>query len=74
MAPEVAAFAVQLGPVASKVSESLGGAVPYERIETLLRELLEQEFGEARVTAFLPILLHRCACEALRAEIAGGRR
>lgn len=74
MSPEVAAFAVQLGPVASKVSASLGGSVPHARIEALLRELLEQEFGEARVTAFLPVFLHRYACETLRAEAAGGRR
>jgi hypothetical protein len=65
--------AVELGPVASKVSASLGGAVPRERIEALIRDLLEQEFSDARVTAFLPVFLHRYAIEALRHEAAAAR-
>lgn len=70
MAPEPAPV-VELGPVVTKVSSSLGGGVPRERIESLIRELLEQEFGDARVTAFLPVFLHRYAVEALRQEAAG---
>lgn len=65
--------AVELGPVASKVSASLGGTVPRERIEALIRDLLEQEFSDARVTAFLPVFLHRYAIEALRREAAPAR-
>ena len=70
MAPDPAPV-VELGPVVTKVSSSLGGGVPRERIEGLIRELLEQEFGDARVTAFLPVFLHRYAVEALRQEAAG---
>lgn len=72
MLPE-AALVVELGPVASKVSATLGGGVPTDRIEALLRDLLEQEFGDARVTAFLPIFLHRYAVEALRLEAGAAR-
>lgn len=70
----VAAFNVELGPIAHAVSRELCGQVPPDRIEHLLRELLEQEFSEARVTTFLPIFLHRFACDTLRAEAQGGRR
>lgn len=63
---------IELGPVAQKVSHSLGGAVPLERIEFLIHELLEQEFGDARVTAFLPVFLHRYAIETLRREGSPG--
>lgn len=57
---------VDLGAVADKVVASLAGRVPRERVEQLLVELLEQEFSAARVTLFLPIFLHRLACETLR--------
>lgn len=59
---------VDLGAVADKVVASLAGRVPRERVEQLLVELLEQEFSAARVTLFLPIFLHRLACETLRQE------
>ncbi len=62
------AMALELGPVVTKLSTSLGGAVPVERIEQVLRELLEQEFSDARVTAFLPVFLHRYALETLRLD------
>lgn len=60
--------ALDLGAVADKVVASLAGRVPRERVERLLVELLEQEFSAARVTLFLPIFLHRVACETLRQE------
>lgn len=69
-----AAFNVELGPIAHAVSRELCDQVPPERIEELLRELLEQEFSEARVTTFLPIFLHRFACDTLRAEAQARRR
>jgi hypothetical protein len=59
---------VDLGAVADQVVASLAGQVPRERVEQLLVELLEQEFSAARVTLFLPIFLHRLACETLRQE------
>lgn len=66
---------VDLGPVVRAIAFELSGAVEPERIEALLRELLEQEFSDARVTAFLPIFLHRVACDSLKRELAdGGRR
>lgn len=71
--PHETPAAVELGPVAVKVSASLGGTVPRERIEALIRDLLEQEFSDARVTAFLPVFLHRYAIEALRQEAAAAR-
>lgn len=61
-------LAVELGPLVCRLSASLGDGVPPQRIEQVLRDLLEQEFSEARVTAFLPIFLHRYAAEALRQE------
>lgn len=72
--PPAASFNVELGPIAHSVSRELCGQVPPERIEQLLRELLEQEFSEARVTTFLPIFLHRFACDTLRAEARGQPR
>jgi hypothetical protein len=71
MAPDMK---IELGPVALKVSQSLGGAVPIGRIEGLIRDLLEQEFSDARVTAFLPVFLHRYALEALRRDSDPGPR
>lgn len=61
---------LNLGPVADRVMASLCGQVSRERVDRLLVDLLEQEFSEARVTLFLPILLQRLACETLRHELA----
>lgn len=69
-----AAFTVELGPIAHAVGRELCGQVPLERIEQLLRDLLEQEFSQARVTTFLPIFLHRFACDTLRTEARGQNR
>jgi hypothetical protein len=63
---------IDLGVVADKVVASLAGQVPRERVERLLVELLEQELSGARVTLFLPIFLHRLACESLHRERAAG--
>lgn len=60
---------IVLGPVVEAIARELGGAVATERIEALLRELLEREFGDARITSFVPIFLHRAACERLRSEL-----
>lgn len=65
---EAPPITVELGPIAARVSRSLGGEVPMDRIEALLRHLLDEEFSEARVTAFLPIFLHRVAVESLRRD------
>ncbi len=62
---------VELGPIVQAVTRDLAGAaVSGDRIEVLLQQLLDQEFSDARVTTFLPIFLHRYACETLRAELA----
>ncbi|WP_425260833.1 hypothetical protein ACPOLB_08215 [Rubrivivax sp. RP6-9] len=63
--------AVELSPITDKVLHSLQGNVPRARIEALLTELLAQEFSDARVTAFLPVFLHKLACETLRSESRG---
>lgn len=65
-------MSVELGPLVIRLSTSLGCEVPVGRIEQVLRDLLEQEFSEARVTAFLPVFLHRYAIETLRREHGGG--
>lgn len=65
---EGAPIAIELGPIATRVIRSLNGEVPMECIETLLRRLLDEEFSEARVTALLPILLHRSVVESVRRE------
>ena len=59
---------VDLGAVTDKVLRSFSGELPRDRVERLLADLLEQEFSDARVTTFLPIFLHRVACETLRRE------
>lgn len=59
---------VELGPIVRKLSDSVGGSVPEPRIEALVARLLDQDFGDARVAAYLPIFLYRHALEALRAE------
>jgi hypothetical protein len=63
---------VDLGPVIAKLTHSLGGQVPCERIEGLLRDLLAHRFGDARVTVYLPVFLYRHALEALVAEAGPG--
>ena len=59
---------IDLGVIADKVLRSLSTDVPRERVDSLLADLLEQEFSSARVTTFLPVFLHRVACETLRRE------
>lgn len=62
------AASIDLGIVTDSVMRSFSNVVPRERVERLLSDLLEQEFSTARVTAFMPIFLHRVACETLRRE------
>lgn len=66
--PPPAAVTVELGAIAQAVDREMNGLVPAEKIDQLLRKLLEQDFCDARVTTFLPIFLHRFACDALRAQ------
>ncbi len=66
--PERAGTPIDLGAIADKVLRSLSIDVPRARVDRLLTELLEQEFSTARVTTFLPVFLHRVACETLRRE------
>lgn len=64
------AIEIQLAPVADAVERTLAGAVDRARIEHVLHELLAQQFRGAHVTAYLPIFLHRAACDALRRQLA----
>jgi hypothetical protein len=57
---------IEIGAIVDTVDCSLEHAVPRDEIEGLLRELLAERFGDARVLSYLPILLHRAACESLR--------
>jgi hypothetical protein len=66
--PRARALQIDLAPIAEAVERALHGEVGAERIDAVLRELLDTEFGDARVTAYLPIFLQRWACERLRAE------
>lgn len=61
---------VDLAPIVQAVGRELRGQVPPQRIEHRLKLLLAHEFGQARVTTFLPIFLCRHACESFRAEAA----
>jgi hypothetical protein len=62
------AFRIDLAPVAEAVGRALRGEVSAERIDSVLHDLLDTEFGDVRITAFVPIFLQRSACERLRAE------
>jgi hypothetical protein len=64
------ALRIDLAPVAEAVERAMHGEVSAERIDTVLHDLLDSEFGDVRVTAYLPIFLQRSACERLRAERA----
>lgn len=61
--------ALNLTALAERVQRSLADAAQRERIDGLLTHLMHTRFADARVTAFLPILLHRAACECLRGEL-----
>jgi hypothetical protein len=62
-----AALAVDLAPVADAVSRSFEHRIERTRIEAVLGSLMASErFAAARVATFVPILLHRAACERLR--------
>jgi len=69
---------VDLEPLVATVSRQLHGEVDEQRIRCEMQRLLERDFAQARITAYLPIFLARGACEALRADLAraaaGGRR
>jgi hypothetical protein len=58
--------AIDLAAVADAVDRSLHGSVPRERIDAVLHELLEQQLQDAKVINYLPIFLHRAACDSLR--------
>jgi hypothetical protein len=58
--------AIDLAAVSDAVDRSLHGSVPRERIDAVLHELLEHHLQDARVFSFLPIFLHREACDTLR--------
>lgn len=62
--------AIDLAPVIEAVARSLRGTVPPARIEGVLRDLLAHDFVEARVLAYVPILLQRAACDRLRSPPA----
>ncbi len=57
---------VDLEPVRRALLKEGAGLVSAERINTVLQDLLEHEFCDARVLSFLPILLHRAARERLQ--------
>lgn len=62
--------AVDLQPIVEVVSRQLQGRVSEACIQALLVQLLQGQFADARVLAYLPILLARCACDQLRAQVA----
>lgn len=58
---------VDLAPITESVSRSMNGQVAAGEIERLLHALLAgDEFATARVVTYVPILLHRAACDRLR--------
>lgn len=58
---------VDLGPVVDALLRDVQGRVERIDIERLLGRLLDQQFADARVTTYLPILLHRAARQVLMA-------
>lgn len=74
MAPEAAAGRaaaqpdIDLAAVAERVLRSLGPGLDRDEVDALLTEQLGQLLPDARVTQYLPIFLHRRACDTLRAR------
>jgi hypothetical protein len=62
-------MSVDLAAVGEAVSRGMAGEVPRERIDGLLRDLLDTEFQGVRVLAYVPIFLQRMAQDRLRAEL-----
>jgi hypothetical protein len=74
MANESAAIAaaelgLSLAPLIEQICRDLAHAVPRARVECVVLEVLQQCRG-ATVTAYLPLLVRRRACERLRCEAA----
>ncbi|MCW5636170.1 MAG: hypothetical protein KIT17_22735 [Rubrivivax sp.] len=65
-----------LEPLVDEVRRRLCGEVDAPCIRRAMEELLRSEFADARVTAYVPILLTRRVCEVLRTgpTPAGGTR
>lgn len=61
-----------MGPVVDEVRRRLRGEVDEPRVRDVIEDLLRGDFANASVTAYLPILLARRACEVLRADAADG--
>lgn len=65
-------MSIDLGPIAASVERTLRGDVASAEIEQVLQALLHTpEFASARVATFVPIFLHRSACERLRSARLG---
>lgn len=62
-----------VGPLVERIRRRLRGEADEARIRRTLDELMGSEFAQARVKAYLPILLERRACELLQAGRAGDR-
>lgn len=74
MANESAAIAaaelgLSIAPLAEQICSDLAHAVPRARVEGVVLAVLQQCRG-ATVTAYLPLLVRRRACERLRPETA----
>ena len=54
---------LELGEHTRATLHRLSKSMPPERVLRLLANCLEQEFSSARLTQFLPVFLHRVACE-----------
>jgi PHP family Zn ribbon phosphoesterase len=68
---------VDLEPLVELVRRQVQAEVSAERVRATMQRLLEEHYAEARVTAYLPILLVRTAAETLRRDLmqaAGGAR
>jgi hypothetical protein len=56
---------VDLEPIRQALLREAQGRVALQRIDQVLQDLLAHEFRDARVSAYVPILLHRAARESL---------
>lgn len=60
---------VDLEPLVELVRRQLHAEVSDDRVRATMQRLLEDYYAEARITAYLPILLVRTAAEALRRDL-----
>jgi hypothetical protein len=57
---------LDLEPVIEAVGRTLKGSVADQQIRDCVQRLMSERYADARVPNFVPVFLHRAACESLR--------